>query len=427
MASMSNTIGRRPLLGLSQSVLGWLVLGTGVEVLEREWQMTAAFALLRQSPGFVRTAVATVLGYLEGAVLQTSLCPPRIGSPVRVARVEDLRELLKGIEIGRYIGTNIPAILDIETIRKTHLAILGTTGSGKSYFTKLLIERVLSSVDKVFVLDPYGEYAELAERETGVEHVRLQNSLFYHDPAKLVEVLKLFRARMDRRQDDGRENYKAIVNWVTELITEKTEKTLYDVLEDCKLEDCIKLLSREFGEEALKNQIELVRNLRKAVNSEKKLVVLDFKEVTDPEIRCEFAGFFLRELFVKARLSGDLKSLIVLEEAHNFVPETSYGDVSAGKDNLAKVYAQKIASEGRKFGLGLVVISQRPAQVSKYLLSQTNTQVLFRIVNKGDIDAIEASIECASREIVNKLPDLRVGQAFITGLGVKVPGLVRVE
>ena len=161
--------------------------------------------------------------------------------------------------------------------------------------------------------------------------------------------------------------------------------------------------------------------------SSKKVVVFNLRNVDNPIIRSEIAGYILRKLFILGKKLGDFNSVIVLEEAHNFAPERGYGELSAGRENLSKLYAEKIASEGRKFGLGLIVVSQRPAQVSKYVLSQTNTQVLFRIINDNDLNAIEKSIESVSRNIVDKLSDLKTGYAFVTGTGIEIPALVEIR
>jgi DNA helicase HerA-like ATPase len=86
--------------------------------------------------------------------------------------------------------------------------------------------------------------------------------------------------------------------------------------------------------------------------------------------------------------------------------------------------SRKIAAEGRKFGIGLVTITQRPAQVSKYVLAQMNTQAMFRTVNSSDLSAISTYVEYTGGETVSLLPQLTVGQAVFSGLGVPFPAVV---
>ena len=389
---------------------------------EKEWRMAALYSLIQQS-SYIRTMTAKILGCIQDGELKPSLTAVRIGLPVRKARYEDIRDVIgAGVRIGRYINSDIPAFLNLEEVRRKHIAILGTTGSGKSYFAKLFIERALELLNAAYIFDPHGEYAGLKDAKS----VELENTLLYFDSEKLVELLAGFGAAVKGASSEVKENKKALNKWVHSLLAGKIEKNLYEVLVEREMEEYADLLSEEFGENALKNQAEVLKRIDEAINYDK-AVVFDFKKIEEPEIRCEIAGYILRRLFIKAKAAGDLKSLVVLEEAHNFAPERGYGEVSAGRENLSKTYALKIASEGRKFGLGLVAISQRPAQVSKYLLSQTNTQVLFRMVNKGDIEAVESAIESASRDIVDRLPDLKTGYAFVTGVGIPISALVEIE
>ena len=71
-----------------------------------------------------------------------------------------------------------------------------------------------------------------------------------------------------------------------------------------------------------------------------------------------------------------------------------------------------------------MTITQRPANVSKYLLSQSNTMVVFRLVNDSDIKAISDSAESASEGILRLLPSLKTGEGFVFGLGSPLPVLV---
>src|SRR2546427_400827 len=77
--------------------------------------------------------------------------------------------------------------------------------------------------------------------------------------------------------------------------------------------------------------------------------------------------------------------MLVVEESHNFCPQV-------GQAASSKVF-RTLASEGRKFGLGLVVITQRAAKVDKNVLSQCNTQIILKVTNPNDLKAIIASVE----------------------------------
>ncbi|MDW8237694.1 MAG: ATP-binding protein, partial [Aquificaceae bacterium] len=152
------------------------------------------------------------------------------------------------------------------------------------------------------------------------------------------------------------------------------------------------------------------------LNSTSRLVIIDLAEITNPKTRTNIVGLILGGMFNQNKKSRQ-RRLIILEEAHNFAPERGYGDTSASKENLSLSMIRKISAEGRKFNLGIVIITQRPAQVSKYVLSQLNTQVMFKTINLSDIDMLKTSVEQARESMLNMLPSLTTGNALLSGVG----------
>ena len=101
----------------------------------------------------------------------------------------------------------------------------------------------------------------------------------------------------------------------------------------------------------------------------------------------------------------------MIEEAHNFAPE------GGGRNNPAARVIQKIASEGRKFNLGLIVITQRPAQVSKGVLSQCSTQAIFRLINQNDLNQIKEVVEGSVKPRLTCCPSSRPARRYSAGWG----------
>ncbi len=110
----------------------------------------------------------------------------------------------------------------------------------------------------------------------------------------------------------------------------------------------------------------------------------------------------------------------VLEEAHNFVPG------GTGTQSQAAAIIKRIASEGRKFGLFMVLITQRPYKVHGDTLSQCNSQIIMRLTNPQDQQAIRQSSESISEGLLADLPGLNIGEAVILGPLVRVPVMVKV-
>jgi DNA helicase HerA-like ATPase len=89
--------------------------------------------------------------------------------------------------------------------------------------------------------------------------------------------------------------------------------------------------------------------------------------------------------------------------------------------------AKRIALEGRKFGVGLIAITQRPANISKYILSQLNTQAVFRLITKNDLVAVSVFFGEGQMELLRLLPSLRPGTLFLSGIAVPFSMLVSIE
>jgi DNA helicase HerA-like ATPase len=109
----------------------------------------------------------------------------------------------------------------------------------------------------------------------------------------------------------------------------------------------------------------------------------------------------------------------LIEEAHRFAP--------AGQTVVSTNILKQILSEGRKFGVGIGLITQRPGKLDQDVLSQCMTQVIMRIVNPIDQDTVAKSVEGAGRQLLDELPALTKGQAVISGVGVNTPVMCRVR
>ncbi|MCC7164794.1 MAG: ATP-binding protein [Anaerolineae bacterium] len=136
----------------------------------------------------------------------------------------------------------------------------------------------------------------------------------------------------------------------------------------------------------------------------------------------EFAvNKILNEVWGEATTNGLSRPVFfILEEAHNFVPG------GQGARSQAAHIIKRIASEGRKFGLFLVLVTQRPYKIHGDTLSQCNSQIIMRLTNPQDQLAIKQSSEGISEGLLADLPGLNVGEAVVLGPIVRVPVMVRI-
>ncbi|KAF0147822.1 MAG: Bipolar DNA helicase [Ignavibacteria bacterium] len=168
---------------------------------------------------------------------------------------------------------------------------------------------------------------------------------------------------------------------------------------------------------------EIVRDLNQLLSewlgSNKKIAILDLSGVPT-EIMASVSGAILKiifdSLFWAQNLSvGGRKQplLIVLEEAHNYL--------KTGVDSISSRTVQAIAKEGRKYGLGLLLVTQRPTELDETVLSQCGTVIALRMYNSSDRSHIASALQDDLNNITDLLPSLRTGEALIIGEAVKIP------
>ncbi|MBF8294213.1 MAG: ATPase [Bacteroidetes bacterium] len=115
--------------------------------------------------------------------------------------------------------------------------------------------------------------------------------------------------------------------------------------------------------------------------------------------------------------------LLILEEAHTYLPKSG-GQFIQG---YARAGIQRIFKEGRKYGLGAAVVSQRPSELDETILSQCGTFVTFRLSNANDQAHVKASVPDTLAGLIDVLPALRTGEALVVGESVQLPSRVRIE
>jgi len=128
------------------------------------------------------------------------------------------------------------------------------------------------------------------------------------------------------------------------------------------------------------------------------------------------------------KLNGDvLPTVMVVDEAHDLIRQYKIADDSISSQQLCTQIFEKIAKEGRKFGLGLVVASQRPSELSQTVLSQCNTFLLHRIVSDRDQEMVKRLVPDSLSGILNELPVLPSRKAILLGWAAPIPVLVEIN
>ncbi|RMH05702.1 MAG: DUF87 domain-containing protein, partial [Aquificota bacterium] len=271
------------------------------------------------------------------------------------------------VRVGRLLGTNTPVYVDLVKVSSMHMAVLGTTGSGKTTFVRRFLENLPPNTTKVFVFDLFDEYGEgLQVNKERLLKVELPDTLLLANAEDVKDLLRDYGFVLQEKSMQERDFFAGIrrllkpdINLSALKLMGLGEVLLRHAKGEVKshIEELMALLVRDYGEEVLTNQPLVIDLFEKALNSKEDIVVFNLKNITNLNARLNAVGLLLKEVLHLSKEKRQ-KSLVVLEEAHNFVPEKGAVDVPAGRENLATIITRRIALEGRKFGVGLIAVSQ---------------------------------------------------------------------
>jgi len=412
---------------------------------EKHWILGRIDDLFRDKERTV--AKVTVVGYKDTrGVVRTPKMPFKPGSLVYKADDYLIKKVLGLKSSGLYVGLlqsseGLKVYLDPKKLITKHLAILGKTGVGKSYLVACILEELIENKIPAVVIDPHGEYIGLREKNDNPEELKYAEKFDVKPKSysKFVNVYCLEKNLIEgasKLRFSGRLTHHEVFEMLPFKLSPGQMNVIYFATRNLEaleysLDDLIKevefVRSRSKWNvisvlESLKSTGLFVENkatdLRELVKPGK-ISIINLKGI-EPDIQTLVVYKLAHDLFELRKANKIPPFLFVVEEAQNFCPERGYGEV------ISSHILRTIASEGRKFGMGLCIISQRAARVEKNVLSQCNTQIFLRINNPNDMRTISDSIEGVTRELESEIKTLPVGTALITGL-IDQPLLVEVR
>lgn len=172
-----------------------------------------------------------------------------------------------------------------------------------------------------------------------------------------------------------------------------------------------------------KSEDDLDAMFLKWLGNELPITILDLSGIPS-EITSSISGTLLKIIYdglfwgVNTKVGGKNQPLlIVLEEAHSYL--------KAGEHSISSRTVQMIAKEGRKYGVGLLLVTQRPSELDETVLSQCGTMIALRMNNSKDRGHIRSAVQDELQSMVDLLPSLRTGEALISGEAVKIPSRVK--
>ena len=399
-----------------------------------------------------------------------------IGS-VDIARMFD-RFQSKGLAVGTLSShPSLKVCLDPTNLFGRHAAILGQTGSGKSWTVAAIVQKTVAVMPKahIIILDLHGEYCW--KREDGTRHYAFSESIVRHLDARDLEIpywlmtyaelCDLLIEHSEREATNqtaffrdcllaGRESENVSASPTLGLSRVTVDTPIYFSLDDLLKKVHDKNVERGtrqgpmFGnfdrflmriESKLNDQrydfllkpkkrntsVSLSSLLRDFVGlgePKRAVTVIDLSSVpfdVRPTVAAQIGRLAFEFNYWNPKYR-EFPILLVCEEAHAYIPRASESQFAASRKSM-----ERIAKEGRKYGVGLTVVSQRPHEVSETVLAQCGTFICLRITNPNDQGYVRSLVPESEGDLVSVLAGLGRGEALVLGEAVPLPTRLQFE
>ena len=391
---------------------------------------------------------------------------PVPGCQVHPVSTEDLRSIFAAsdeahVEIGTVYPTDdIRGALYVDPMLSKHFAILGSTGTGKSTSVALILHRIsqLSPEGHIVMIDPHGEYSA-AFKGCG--------ELFNVDNLQLPYWLMNFEEHCEvMLTTHGAERQRDADILAKCLLTARTKgkdlsaygKVTVDSPIPYLLADLNTIVVNEMGKleragdtlpyQRIKTKLDelradprytfmfsgmlvsdsmpqLLAKLFRLPSHGKPISIVDVSGVPS-EVTSVVVSVLARMVFdyaIWSRTEAQRPLLLVCEEAHRYVPK----DENAENGQAVRKILERIAKEGRKYGVSLGLITQRPSDLAEGVLSQCGTILSMRLNNDRDQACVRAAMPEGARGFLDAIPALRNRECIVCGEGVAIPLRVRFD
>ena len=409
---------------------------------------------------------------------------PTTGAEVHAIGSADIATMFdrfqsKGLAVGTLAShPSLRVYLDPTNLFGRHSAILGQTGAGKSWTVATIVQKTIAVMQKahVIILDLHGEYCW--NREDGSQHYAFADTIVRHVDARDLEIpywlmtyaelCDLLIEHSEREATnqtaffrdcllDGRKSENASATPVLGLSRVTVDTPIYFSLDDLLMEVRNKNVERVgnrqgpmFGnfdrflmriESKLNDQRYdfLLKPKKRNTSASLSGLLRDFVGLGDPKravtvINLSSVPFDVRPTVAAqiGRLAFEFNYwnpkyrefpiLLICEEAHAYIPRESESQYAGSRRSM-----ERIAKEGRKYGVGLAVVSQRPHEVSETVLAQCGTFICLRITNPNDQGYIRSLVPESEGDLVSVLAGLGRGEALVLGEAVPLPTRLQFE
>ncbi|OKH31196.1 hypothetical protein NIES2119_29375 [[Phormidium ambiguum] IAM M-71] len=382
---------------------------------------------------------------------------------------------------------DIKVEVDGHAIVTRHLAILAMTGAGKSWAARRIIEQLANKHYPIIIFDPHGDYTGLSDVDDLKDKVNRYYAQFrvFEQPAdKIIAIIdslsskelaptqrdyfpSLFAAAKSLLNNSDKKIEEKI-RWLNEYLSNNKIGIYSNLFFLADLTEAIVkagknddtdffLKLKEWTEQDLTINkqkagwiepiigrlrgtaaaLKRMENISKQISNNAEplpndlATLVNYNKITvvslagySSDIQSTIYSLVAEELFeLRVRKELPYQFVMVLEEGHNFVPAKANSSAEQRSIEITK----QIAQEGRKFGVGLILISQRPSRLDETTLAMCNSYIIMRMLNPADQSFVRKVIESLGEEETKMLSDLEVGEAILSGQFTSFPILVKMK
>ncbi len=349
----------------------------------------------------------------------------------RTLNADEYKYLLEVFDKGRirighlYSNPNIAIALSDDHILR-HIAIVGSTGSGKSTTTSILVREAAANGYAVVVVDWHGEYMSLLNGSNSVVYTNPIRGII-PEPLDIEEMIRIEPLAFIEILESALDLTPAQAHILEDAVNIASQRrgvaidvidTLIEIIENSPTTARWFTESREALIRKLKplstNYLKIKwHSLKKVTIDKNKIYIFDISEIPNVRIKKIFSSLLIRSIALKAQYNNIEKPLIIaVDEAHNIL----------STDNPIS----NLVAEVRKWGIGFVVVSQAPSMLAPVVLKNTNTKIIHTIKSSSDIDAVLSTI-ILRNEYKKAISSLKPGEALITIPELVEPVLMKVS
>ena len=365
--------------------------------------------------------------------------PPIPGTDVLETKADELKSIFdptndEWLRIGTLLRQkDVDVKININKVATRHLGILAMTGMGKSNIVTLIAKAVSEIPGTMVIFDYHDDYKGLRIRNANLIPAKINPRLLsadkFADVIEIRDIADIQKTILSKAFDDDLKKRTGDDFWQT---LEENIKNLEQIEKRNKssaerVRDKVKEAHRR-----LSNILQADAADPVAMIKEGKINIISLLELNEKQANIAIS-FYLESLLsdrknAKNQMHSEgsggfvrFKSpiIVVIEEAHVFIPKQEYTDT--------KYFAAKIAREGRKFGVGLIVVSQRPRSIDSNVLSQLGSLAIMKVVQQEDQTQIASTSESLTTNLTEQLPSLNPGEALLIGQWVNLPSFAKID